>query len=200
MNSHVVRFPLDANPLTPEQVDIQVQDGEKPVVSPDGRWLAFIRESKGRGTIWLKEVQPDTKDMTQGSQERLVSDSELDVLEATFDPEDEIIFSARRSGQPSALFVTKPGSSYASQESAPAPRRFPAASPDGRWLAFSQREFGHWGLWVQDRQTHAARRLTDSDCNFTAPAWYPDSKRLVYATDCARGYGLTALSRITAVP
>jgi Tol biopolymer transport system component len=53
---------------------------------------------------------------------------------------------------------------------------------------------------VQDRQTRAERSLTDNDCNSTAPAWYPDSKRLVYATDCARGYGLTALSRITAVP
>ena len=129
-----------------------------------------------------------------------MSGSELDVLEATFDPEDEIIFSACRRNQPSALFVTKPGVAYPSQESAPAPRRYPAVSPDGRWLAFSQRELGHWGLWVQNRQTHAARRLTDGDCNFTAPAWYPDSKRLVYATDCARGYGLTALSRITAVP
>ena len=200
VGSRIVQFPLDAIPLTPEQFAIQVRDGEKPVISPDGRWLAFIRESKGRGTLWLKELQPDTKDTAQDSQEKPMSGSELDVLEATFDPEDEIIFSARRSGQPSALFVTKPGSSYPSQESAPAPRRYPAVSPDGRWLAFSQRELGHWGLWVQNRQTRAARRLTGSDCNFTAPAWYPDSKRLVYATDCARGYGLTALSRITAVP
>jgi Tol biopolymer transport system component len=53
---------------------------------------------------------------------------------------------------------------------------------------------------VQDRQTRVERRLTDSDCNSIAPAWYPDSKRLVYATDCARGYGLTALCRIAAVP
>jgi Tol biopolymer transport system component len=129
-----------------------------------------------------------------------MSGSELDVLEVSFDPEDELIFSARRSGQAPALFLTKPGASHVAQQSAPAPRRFPAVSPDGRWLAFSQREVGHWGLWVQDRQTHAARRLTDSDCNSTAPAWYPDSKHLVYATDCARGYGLTALSRIAAVP
>ena len=200
VNSHVVRFPMDTNPLTPEQFAIEVQDGEKPVVSPDGRWLAFIRESKGRGTLWLKELQPATKGTSQDSQERLISGSELDVLEATFDPEDEIIFSAYRSGQPSALFMTKPTSSKPSEQNAPAPRRFPAVSPDGRWLAFSQRELGHWGLWIQNRQTQTARRLMDSDCNFTAPAWYPDSKRLVYATDCARGYGLTALSRITAVP
>jgi hypothetical protein len=192
--SQVVRFPMDANPLTADLFALEVQDGEKPVVSLDGRWLAFIRESKGRGTLWLKELPgPDSREMP-------MSGSELDVLEATFDPEDGIIFSARRNGRAPALFLAKPGVPDVAQESAPAPRRFPAVSPDGRWLAFSQREFDHWGLWVQDRQTHAARRLTDSDCNSTAPAWYADSRHLVYATDCARGYGLTALSRIAAVP
>jgi hypothetical protein len=200
VRSQVVRFTMDANPLTADRFALQAQEGEKPVISLDGRWLAFIRESKGRGTLWLKELQSGWKDTGPDSHEMQMSGSELDVLEVSFDPEDELIFSARRSGQAPALFLAKPGASHVAQQSAPAPRRFPAVSPDGRWLAFSQREVGHWGLWVQDRQTHAARRLTDSDCNSTAPAWYPDSKHLVYATDCARGYGLTALSRIAAVP
>jgi hypothetical protein len=198
--SQVVRFPIDVNPLTADLFAIEVQDGEKPVISLDGRWLAFIRESKGRGTLWLKELQPGTRNTGPDSHEMLMSGNELDVLEATFDPSDGMIFSARRNGRAPALFLAKPGVLDVAQERAPAPRRFPAVSPDGRWLAFSQREFDHWELWVQDRQTHAARRLTDSDCNSTAPAWYPDSRDLVYETDCARGYGLTALSRIAAVP
>jgi hypothetical protein len=198
--SQIVRFPVEANALTPDQFTTQAQDAEKPVVSKDGQWLAFIRESKGRGTLWVKELKPGTKGTGLDSDERPVSGSDLDVLEAAFDPQGEIIFSARPRRRPPALFRTKSGSTYVAEESAAAPRRFPAVSPDGRWLAFSQRAGGHWELWVQDRQTRAERRLTDNDCNSTAPAWYPDSKRLVYATDCARGYGLTALCRITAVP
>jgi hypothetical protein len=199
-SSQVVQFHADANAQTHDQFISQAQDAEKPAVSRDGQWLAFIRESKGRGTLWLKELRPSSKDTGSDSEERPLSGSELDVLEAVFDPQDEIIFSARPRGRPPRLFRTKPESPFVVEESAPAPRRFPAVSPDGRWLAFSQREGGNWQLWVQDRQTRAERRLTDNDCNSTAPAWYPDSKRLVYATDCARGYGLTALSRITAVP
>ena len=198
--SQIVRFPVDAKALTPDQFATQAQDAEKPAISMDGRWLAFIRESKGRGTLWVTELQQGPRGTAGDSRERRVSGSELDVLDAAFDPWDEITFSARPRGRPPALFRTKPESTSVAEESAPAPRRFPAVSPDGRWLAFSQREGSYWELWVQDRQTRAERRLTHSDCNSTAPAWYPDSKRLVYATDCARGYGLTALCRITAVP
>lgn len=198
--SQLVRFPMDANPLMADRLSPEVPDGEKPVISGDGRWLAFLRESKGRGTLWVKELQPGTKNTGPDSHEIPMSGSELDVLDVAFDPEGGIIFSARQSGRAPALFLAKPGVPGVAQESAPAPRRFPAVSPDGRWLAFSQREFDHWGLWVEDRQTHTARRLTDSDCNSTAPAWYPDSKHLVYAADCARGYGLTALYKIAAVP
>jgi hypothetical protein len=198
--SQIIRFPADTKMPTPNQISIQEQDAEKPVVSMDGKWLAFIRESKGRGTLWVKELQLGTRSGGADSVEKAVSGNELDVLEATFDPEDGIIFAARRRGHPPTLFRTQPEPTSVVQESASAPRRFPAVSPDGRWLAFSQLDRGNWQLWVQDRQTRVERRLTDSDCNSTAPAWYPDSKRLVYATDCARGYGLTALCRIAAVP
>jgi Tol biopolymer transport system component len=42
--------------------------------------------------------------------------------------------------------------------------------------------------------------LTRADCNSTSPAWRPDSKRVVYATDCGRGLRVTALAEIRAVP
>ena len=132
--------------------------------------------------------------------ERPVSGDELDVLEATFDPADGIVFSARRKSGAPALFRANLEPINVAKQSAPAPRRYPAVSPDGRWLAFSQREHSNWQLWVQDRSTGAEHRLTDSDCNSTAPAWYPNSKHLAYATDCGRGFGLTALCRIELGP
>jgi hypothetical protein len=198
--SQVVQFRADAGAQTHDQFTSQAQDAEKPAVSRDGQWLAFIRESKGRGTLWVKRLHPGANGPGSPSDERPLSGSELDVLEAAFAPGDEIIFSGKPRGRPPGLFRTKPGSTYVTEERAPAARRYPAVSPDGRWLAFSQREGGNWQLWVQDWQTHAERRLIDNNCNSTAPAWYPDSKRLVYATDCARGHGLTALCRIMAVP
>jgi len=199
LRSRVVRFALGASGTGPDQAVVEVADAEKPTVSMDGQWLAFIRETKGRGALWVKPLQPRAGGAGPGSRERSLSGEDLDVLEAVFDPADGIVFSARRRGSAPALFHAALEPIYVAYDTAPTPRRFPAASPDGRWLAFSQREHSTWQLWVRDRATGAERRLTASDCNSTAPAWYPDSKHLVYATDCGRGYGLTALCRIEAV-
>jgi Glycosyltransferase family 87/WD40-like Beta Propeller Repeat len=199
VTSGIVRFPLDASTVTPVMVVVEARNAEKPSISADGRWLAFIRESNGRGSLWVRQLQPQAGGAARDSAERQISPADLDVFEAGFDPADEIVFSARpRSGSP-ALFLApaKPGDAVL--ESAPAPTRYPAVSPDGHWLAFSRREGGNWQLWVRDLDRRAERRLTASDCNSTAPAWSPDSKHLVYATDCGRSLGLTALCRIEAV-
>jgi hypothetical protein len=204
MRSRVVRFALGANGTGPDQEVVEAEDAERPAVSMDGQWLAFIRETKGRGALWVKPLQPRAGGAGPDSLERSLSGEDLDVLEAVFDPADGIVFSARRGSGAPVLFhaelepVSLEPISIA-YDIVPAPRRFPAVSPDGRWLAFSQRDHSTWQLWVQDRTTGAERRLTASDCNSTAPAWYSDSKHLVYATDCGRGYGLTALCRMEAV-
>jgi glycosyl transferase family 87/WD40 repeat protein len=199
-SSRIVRFPLSSSTLRSTANVVEVEDAEKPSVSVDGRWLAFIRESKGRGSLWVKELQPRPGDALRGAVERQISPANLDVLEAAFNASDGIVFSARRRGGSPALFLTGTEPGAVVLESAPAPRRFPAISADGRWLAFSQREGSNWQLWVRDLATRTERRLTGSDCNSTDPAWYPDSKSLVYSTDCARSLGLTALCRIVAVP
>lgn len=198
--SRIVRFPIGADSVTPGTMAVEAENAEKPSVSADGRWLAFIRESKGRGSLWRKNLQPNAGGMSGGPVEWQISPADLDVLDATFDPADGIVFSARRSGMPPALFVTAADSALVTSETAPAPRRYPAVSPDGHWLALSERDGGNWQLWVRDVTTRAERRLTTSDCNSNAPAWYRDSKHLVYATDCGRSLGLTALCRIEAVP
>jgi hypothetical protein len=194
--SLIIRFPLDTTELNPERLNVDAEDAEKPAISQDGRWLLFIRESRGWGSLWVRNLRPDAGERSSRLEWQL-SPPELNVMEAAFYLADGIIFSARRSGQP-AFFTTGPYLHEVSPEMALKPRRFPSASPDGRWLAFSQLELSNWQLWIRDLDTHEERRLTDSDCNSVAPAWYPDSETLVYATDCGRGYGLTALCRIQA--
>jgi Tol biopolymer transport system component len=46
-----------------------------------------------------------------------------------------------------------------------------------------------------DLRTRGEERLTDADCNSIAPAWTDDSAALVYASDCGRNIGNTALFR-----
>jgi Glycosyltransferase family 87/WD40-like Beta Propeller Repeat len=196
--SRIIRFPLDIAGLDFGSLKVDAENAEKPAVSQDERWLAFVRESTGRGSLWVKDLRPDAAERSTQLEWQL-SPSDLDVLDVAFYATDRIVFSARRGGRPT-LFTTAPYIREVSPEMPLLPRRFPAASPDGRWLAFSQLELSNWQLWIRDLRTHEERRLTDSDCNSVAPAWYPDSKTLVYATDCGRGFGLTALCRLQAVP
>ena len=196
--SQIIRFPLDITPWDPESLHVDAEDAEKPAISQDGRWLAFIRESTGRGSLWVRNLRPNGSDRSTQLEWQL-SPPDLDVLDMAFLTTDGIIFSARRRGRPT-LFTTDPYVRGVSPEMPLKPRRFPAASPDGRWLALSQLELSNWQLWIRDLRTREEHRLTDSDCNSVAPAWYQDSKTLVYATDCGRGFGLTALCRLQAVP
>jgi Tol biopolymer transport system component len=80
------------------------------------------------------------------------------------------------------------------------PVRYPAVSPDGRWLAYAERARGNWQLWLLALDRGGRRRLTRADCNSISPAWRPDSRTLIYASDCARGIGLTTLVELRAVP
>jgi len=69
-------------------------------------------------------------------------------------------------------------------------------SPDGRWLAYAELDHGNWQLWLLALPGGERRRLTNADCNAISPAWRPDSKTLIYATDCGRGVALTALAEL----
>src|SRR6185295_28562 len=132
-------------------------------------------------------------DRSTGAQ-RPVTGPDWDVLDFGFFPDNRVVFAGRRSGEPE-LFVVGAASEGALAPLAVSarPARYPAVSPDGRWLAYAARERGNWQLWLQALGGGERRRLTGADCNSISPSWRPDSKSLVYATDCARGLGLTAL-------
>ncbi|HZL17340.1 MAG TPA: hypothetical protein VFG23_06315 [Polyangia bacterium] len=133
-----------------------------------------------------------------------------DVLEVTFFPEHQadrinplvpgvrLIVAARRSGRP-RLFTLDAASDRLVPLPATAdrPARFPAVSPDGRWLAYAEEEGGGWQLTLLELATGLRRRLMDADCNAVTPIWQSDSQTLVYASDCGRGVGQTALYRVT---
>jgi len=199
-SSRVVRFPLRQLPFTPDRVVVEAEEAEQPVVSLDGKWLAFIREARGHASLWVKELLPKANTTRAGAAGWQAGDAEYSVLEAAFFPDDRIVFAAE-TGRSTALFALDPETRHVSPLSVSSrPTRYPAVSPDGQWLAYSQDEMGSWRLWVMRSSTGEKRRLTIGDCNSIAPAWYGDSKTLVYATDCGRALGLTALCRVRVLP
>jgi hypothetical protein len=70
-----------------------------------------------------------------------------------------------------------------------------AVSPDERWTAYESDQNGPTQIWLRDRRTGAATLLSGGNCNSTAPSWEPDSKAILFSSDCDRAYGLPALYR-----
>lgn len=164
-----------------------ILQAESPVASPNGRWLAYLHEVRGRASLWIRALdQP-------GSGDRNLTPDALNVLEMSFLPNGSLIFSAEPgNGQPGLFLVDQTGavSSLDTEEA-----RYPAVSPDGRWFAYSKLQSGNWHLWIRDLQSGRTSRLTPADCNNVEPTWEPDSKTLVYASDCGRALWFSALCR-----
>jgi hypothetical protein len=164
----------------------EIEDARNPMLSPEGKLLAYLRDDHGRGTLLQ-------------SQGAVLTPAWMNVLDASPSPGGEYIVAATVGWAPVELFRVEAG-----QE----PRRMnlgvardPAVSPDGRWLAYSRVKSGAWNLYLLDLG-HAAepRRLTDAACNQLEPAWEPDSKTLLYASDCGRALGFTAICRRRVIP
>jgi Glycosyltransferase family 87/WD40-like Beta Propeller Repeat len=196
--SQIVRFSSLGPINSPSNFTVEAENAEEPVVSSDGELLAFIREVRGRNSLWVQQVSPVRPEAgTRG--EHQIADSEYDVREAAFFPDHRIVFSSRQGGR-FRLYEVDPVSALIKEMTVPTcSARYPAISPDGGWLAFSCEERGTWQIHVMNLRTTEQASLTNADCNSISPVWTPDSKNLIYATDCGRGLGLTALARLNVV-
>jgi hypothetical protein len=163
-----------------------IRAAELPVASPDGKWLAYLREEHGRGGLWIRALDHETG-------ERKITPDEFSVLEMSFLPNGSLIFSAESNRRRPGLFLVDQAGAINSLGSDEA--RYPAISPDGHWLAYSELQRGNWHLWLRDLYNGATNRLTQADCNNVEPTWSSDSKTLVYASDCGRALWFTALCR-----
>ena len=121
--------------------------------------------------------------------------SDYDVRDAIFSSDHRIIFSSNRTGR-FALYVATLSGSVQPMALPACSARYPAMSPDGRWLAFSCEQSGNWRLYAMDLQTSQQIQISVGECNSISPAWTTDSQRVIYATDCGRGLGLTALAEV----
>jgi Tol biopolymer transport system component len=162
---------------------VEIANAESPVASTDGKWISFLREERGRANLWVHRVGSDAiedRQLTLG----------INVFEMSFLGK-ELIFAATRNGERPQLYSTEgsgPIKVIVADES-----RYPAVSPDGKWLAYSRMQRGSWNLWIRSMNTGQSVQITDADCNSVEPVWDTDSKTLIYASDCGRSLWFTAL-------
>jgi hypothetical protein len=165
-----------------------VTEGQQPSLSCDGRWLAFMREERGRISLWRSH---------DGSNpERVRVDPQLPaILEMSVTTEGDIIAAVGSAASPHLVLLRAATGEETSLDEIAGAVRYPTVSADSKRLAFSRRESGSWHLFVRDFSAGTEERLTNAACNATSPAW-EDDRTLIYTTDCGRGYGLNAIARI----
>jgi hypothetical protein len=172
---------------------VVVEDAREPMLSADGKDLAFIRDDHGRGRLVERPAFAEA-----GSRERPLTLSLWNVYEASFRSDREYAFSAVSNGRAPEVYLTD-----ATHTNSPlnlGESRYPAISPDGRWMAYSKFEGNGWNLWLRDQRIGTTRRIADVPCNQIQPMWEEDSRALLYSTDCGRSLWFTAIARRTVVP
>ena len=135
---------------------------------------------------------------SDGAIDAALSPASVNVYEASFLSQQEYAFSGVEQGHSPQIYLTD--KSHLNAPLALGESRYPALSPDGRWMAYSHLEGGAWNLWVRDQETGTTRRVADVPCNQIQPSWESDSKTLLYATDCGRSLSFTAAARRRVIP
>ncbi len=196
--SHVVAFAPGQPTQSIASLPVVADDAEQPVVSGDGRRLAFLRRTRGRASLWLMDLRRQS-DLRPAPAPREIAGVGYDVFDAGFFPDGRIVFTGWTT-HGTKLFVYDPDTERTDELAiSRRPVRYPAVSPDGRWLAYSERSGSNWQLNLLPLPSGVPHPLTNGECNSIEPAWYGDSRTLAYATDCGRGLGETALARLSAV-
>jgi WD40-like Beta Propeller Repeat len=169
-----------------------VDDARDPMLSSDGRDLAFVRDDRGRGQLILR------RSFQSSTAEVALTSPSVNVYEASFLSRDDYAYSAIASGGQPTIFQTD--ATHRDMPLGLGAARYPALSADGRWLAYSRFDHGVWNLWIRDQSSGLTRRIANLPCNQLHPIWDTDSKTLLYATDCGRSLWFTAIARRKVIP
>ncbi len=172
---------------------IRIDDARDPMISTDGRSLAFVRDDHGQGRLMVRNTQA-----SMNATDVALTPTGLNVYEASFLSDTVYAFSATADGGTPQVYVTD--ATHKNVPLALGESRYPALSFDGRWLAYSRFEHGAWNLSVRDQRTGMTRPIGNVPCNQIEPSWDLDSKSLLYGTDCGRSLWFTSIARRKVIP
>jgi Glycosyltransferase family 87/WD40-like Beta Propeller Repeat len=170
-----------------------IDDAEDPMISADGQSLAFLRDDHGRGQLMMRSGF-----QSNSPTDVVLTQPRLNVYEASFKSLTEYAFAGADERHAPQIYLRD--ATHMNSPLALGEARYPALSPDGRWMAYSRLDHGAWNLWLRNQGNGAIRRIADVPCNQIEPTWEDDSKTLLYGTDCGRSLWFTAIARRRVVP
>ncbi|HEU4880409.1 MAG TPA: hypothetical protein VFT21_13195, partial [Gemmatimonadaceae bacterium] len=179
------------------------RDGDtnlSPVISPDGKWVAFFAP---RGLFGFDLFLADAA--TGKSVKKLAdvsTSTEFDALSfigsaGTWSPDgNKFAFIVYAEGDQEIAILDVASRNVERKIKVPGVGAIqnPAWSPDGNQIAFSGTSGGVSDLFVYDIAAHTARRLTTDRYADIQPSWSPDGRTLVFSTDRGASTDFTNLT------
>lgn len=146
-----------------------------PVLSPDGRRIAFTSQRAGGFDIFLMN-----SDGTEQKQLTRFTDRGLGALNPTWSPDGKRIAFRTRVKEIDIYAINVDGTGLTRITNSAAAEIVLAWSPDGRRIAFSSGLSRRFEIHVVDSDGRNLRRLTFNDAMDNHPAWSPDGRRIAF--------------------
>ncbi|HEX6615834.1 MAG TPA: protein kinase [Gemmatimonadales bacterium] len=149
----------------------------RPAWSPDGKDVAFIRDSLNGSSVYARLADGSAPD-------RPLLRLDRQVQEVTWSPDGRWILVRTDNGGPGAGDIvgvrTTGDTTPVPLVASPFTELHPAASPDGRWLAYTSNESGANEVYVRPFPTTTGGRWQVSNGGGSEPRWSPDGRELFY--------------------
>jgi Tol biopolymer transport system component len=165
--------------LTKSEVDTTSPSGlffqVDPAWSPDGRSIAFASKRSGTFDVYVMRADGDeTRRLTATPEDELHPTWSPDGARIAFGGAGKIHVMDADGSAPRAIT-----SGSLAEDAAP------AWSPNGKWIAFVRRRRGEVEreIWLVHPDGSDPRRVTSLHGSSINPAWSPDSRRIVFATN-----------------
>ena len=159
------------NPLGVNLIRLTEGQDSQPVWSPNGRYIAFVRQQGDAADIYVVRKSTDG-DWGDGVEEERLTQSDSDDVSPAWHPDSKILaFVSSRDGNPEIYTIQADGANPQRLTRNAAADQAPVWSPNGKQIAFVTYLFGTAEILVMEADGSNQRRLTNNTFEDDSPDW-----------------------------
>jgi len=157
----------------PVRLTVSVADDTAPVISPDGRRIAFVSTRDGNREVYVMN--------NDGNEQINLTNSPAEDWTPTWAPDGlDIAFASFRDGNWEIYVMDAMGNYQERLTRNTSADYSPAWSPDGRSIAFVSNRDGNLEIYVLDIESGQEKRITKNEATDQTPSWSPDGSQIVW--------------------